>query len=178
MKKSKFFYLVILAVVISACQPKNDEKKVASSSYFDVKSFFEKEAAKLNKQKPTILKSVGKDELVEQKRLKIKDWKKELKSFIDADINKASWQDEFQTSTTKEVTTYTSANDKIPVKKLIIAKQGDSVIYIKAVVNTTNFLYTSKDTLTYYPGKFYELRKTQKIKLFSAVSYQIKGLFN
>lgn len=178
MKKLKLFYLGILAVIISACHPKNDENKVTSSSYFDVKSFFEKEATKLNQQKPTILKSVGKDEVVEQKRLKIKDWKKELKSFIDADINKASWQNEFQTSTTEEVTTYTSANDKISVKKLIVARQGDSVIYIKAIVNNINFLYTSKDTLTYYPGKFYEMRKSQKIKLFSAVSYQIKGLFN
>lgn len=176
MKKSKFFFLGILAIF--ACNSKSNEKKLAISPYFDVKSFFEKEAAKLNQQKPTIVKWVAKDDLGEKKKLKIKDWKKELKSFIDADINKGSWQNEFNKTTINELTTYTSANDKIPVKKLMVAKQGDSVIYVRIIVTTTNFLYTSKDTLNYYPGKFYELKKTQKITLFSQTSYQIKGVFN
>ena len=178
MKKIRLSGLLLWVVFLYACGSKQQQKNDTQPIHFDVKSFFEKEIARLDHQNPLVLKIVAKNELSEEKKLKIKNWKKELQSFIDADINKASWQKEFKTSITNETISYTTTNEKIPVKKLIVKQKGNHISYIKAIVNDSNFLYISKDTLTYYPNQFYEIKKTQKIKLFSKISYKIIGKFN
>ena len=176
MTKTKIIFILALVALIFGCTAKK-KQPATRKLYFNMTAFFEQEAKKLQQKNPTVLKKVSKDKFSEQKTLKIKNWGKELKPFMEADINKAAWVGEFKITQANALTTYTSTNAKIPVKKLIIAKQGNSVLYIQAIVHNINFLYSTKDTLTYYPHKFYEWRKTQKIKLFAPVAYQIKGQF-
>lgn len=178
MKKIRLSGLLLWVVFLCACGPNQQQKKSVQPVHFDVKLYFEKEIIRLNHLNPLVLKTVAKNELKEEKKIKIKNWKKELQSFIEADINKASWQKEFTTSTLNGITTYVTKNEKIPVKKLIVAQKDSKIIYIKAIVNDSNFLYTSKDTLTYHPNKFYEIKKTQKIKIFSKISYKVIGKFD
>lgn len=177
MKKIAFYFWILSITSLIGCKQENTQTNTPTDAYFNLKSFFEMEAIILNKQNPFVIKSVAKNETSETKKIKVKNWKKEFQSFIDADINKASWQNEFKITTENETTTYTTENVKISVKKLIVVKKGKSVILIKAFVTDSNFLYTSKDTLTYYPSISYEIKKSQKIKFFSEISYKIIGKF-
>lgn len=173
MKKLLLYSLILCC---SACTLKG-QHQLDSKSYFDVAAYFNKEAARLNSAKAPINKSVSVNGKTETKQIHINDWKKEFDSFISADINKVSWQGAFQTTKNGQVTTYTSHSDKIPVKKVEITFLQGKVSAIRILVTNTNDLYTSKDTLTYYPDSLYEIKKSQQIKLMDEKKYQITGRF-
>ncbi|RZL34245.1 MAG: hypothetical protein EOP00_31955 [Pedobacter sp.] len=165
-----------LALFLS-CSLKSNEK-AETQTYFSVSNYFKNEVARLSKNNPSIIKTVLVNGKAEEKKLQIKNWQQELSSFIEADINKASWKGSFQMikSDTSEI--YTSQSDKIPVKKLIIIKAGDSVKSVKIFLANENNLYTSNDSLVYNSDEFYEIKKTQKIKLMDSKRYVIHGKFH
>lgn len=173
MKKLFFACFVLFC---SACTLK-EQDKIATKSYFDLESYFKQEATRLTKANQLIDKTVLVNGKAEEKNLLIKDWEKEFSSFIDADINKASWRGSFKLAKTDSLTTYTSNSDKIPVKKLEITYKDNKVMAIKVFVTNTNNLYTSQDSLSYYPDSLYQIKKTQHIKLMDEKKYQITGKF-
>jgi hypothetical protein len=160
----------------SACTLK-EQDKIAVKTYFDMESYFKQEAARLTKANQAIDKTVLVNGKTEEKKLLIKNWEKEFSSFIDADINKASWRGSFKLTKTDSLTTYTSNSEKIPVKKLEITYKDNKVMAIKVFVTNTNDLYTSQDSLSYYPDSLYQIKKTQHIKLMDEKKYQITGKF-
>ena len=168
---------VFLCFIFHSCsQPR--ENKIQVKTYFDLKSYFEKEADHLNKLNLKITKYVSVNDKIEHKAVKIADFHKELSSFIDADINKAAWQSEFKVTREKHVTTYVSENEKIPVKKLEVRYQNNKVTSIFMVIKVDNILYHSTDSLTYKSNQYYEIKKTQQIKLLKEKKYTIKGKLN
>jgi hypothetical protein len=149
----------------------------ATMKYFDVKGYFEQEATRLNQTKPLVHKTVKVNEATENKKIRIADWNKELANFIDADINKNAWQGSFKIAKTPDQDVYTSDDDKILVKKLKISRENDKITAIEILLNTSNYLYHSTDTLIYLPERSYEIKKTQQIKLLNPKRYEIKGTF-
>ncbi|MFA6276342.1 MAG: hypothetical protein WC622_06310 [Pedobacter sp.] len=173
MKKLIFAYCVLFC---SACTLK-EQDKISAKTYFDMESYFKQEATRLTKANQAIDKTVFVNGKAEEKKLLIKNWEKEFRSFIDADINKASWRGSFKLTKTDSITTYTSNSEKIPVKKLEITYKGNKLMAIKVFVTNTNDLYTSQDSLSYYPDSLYQIKKTQHIKLMDEKKYQITGKF-
>ncbi len=145
--------------------------------YFDLKGYFQQEVTRLNQTKPLVHKTVEVNEATENKKVRIADWNKELANFIDADINKSAWQGSFKVSKNPKEELYISDDAKVLVKRLKISLEEGNIKGIEIILNTKNYLYQSTDTLTYLPGRFYEIRKTQQIKLLSTKRYAIKGLF-
>ncbi|MES2419237.1 MAG: hypothetical protein V4541_13700 [Bacteroidota bacterium] len=173
MKKS-FVYLS--AFFIISCTPKEPEK-TNINPYFDLSGYFEKETDSLNKREVLIDKTVSINGKAERKKVKIKDFKNELSSFIAADINKASWRGAFKVNKGLNLTIYTNNSEKIPVKELSVAFQNSKIFYVKILIVNSNILYTSRDTLIYYPDSLYEIKKTQKIKLLAEKNYAVLGRF-
>lgn len=174
MKKLGISFLVMLLAI--SCNLKNKEK-ANTKTYFDVEGYFKKEALRLSKTNKTISKTVFINGKEEQKNINIKNWEQEFKYFIDADINKASWKGSFNETTTGNLKTYTSQSDKIPVKKLEIVLQGNKPSSIKIFITNANNLYTSQDSLSYFPDSLYEIKKTQHIRLMETKQYKITGRF-
>jgi hypothetical protein len=164
--------LILFAACGNTTAPQNAPKK-----YFDLKGYFEQEAMRLNKTKPLVYKTVKVNEATENKKIRIADWNKELANFIDADINKNAWQGSFKIERTADQDLFTSNDEKIVVKKLKITYKNDKITTIEILLNTSNYLYHSTDTLTYQPEKGYEIKKTQQIKLLNPKRYEIKGTF-
>jgi hypothetical protein len=173
MRKIVIFCLVIFG---SSCTLKEQEKPSAPS-YFDLERYFKAEAKRLAKASPQITKSVEVNGQVEQKILKISTWEKEFDSFISAGINKASWKGSFKIQKSSNLEIYLTENKKIPVKKLEIIYRNDKVYGIKIFITNTNSLYTSKDSLSYYPDSLYQINKTQQIKLMDEKKYIVTGRF-
>ena len=153
------------------------EKPVTAVSYFDLKGYMAKEAGRLNAAMPLISKTVLVDTAAESTSIKIADWNKEFSVFSDADINKSAWKGLFVVTRTEYEDSYKSDNDKVPVKSLVIHHKNGKVKSIKILISNTNSLYSSNDTLSYYPDSLYEIRKMQHIKLLNEKIYRITGKF-
>jgi hypothetical protein len=154
-----------------------DQQQVLPQHYFSLKDYFKQEAARLNKTRPLVFKTVMVNNAAESRKMRIADWNKELANFTDADINKAAWQGLFKVTKNDREELYTSNNEKVLVKKLLITRKDNKISAVKILLNTSNYLYHSTDTLSYFPDSLYEIRKTQKIRLLNAKKYQIKGTF-
>jgi len=154
-----------------------EQQQVHPQQYFDLKGYFQKEAARLNKTKPLVFKTVSVNDSSESKKIRIADWNKELANFSDADINKTAWLGMFKVEKNDQQEIYSSNDDKILVKKLQISRNNNKITSIRILLNTSNYLYHSTDTLAYFPDSLYEIRKTQQIKLLSVKKYRVKGTF-
>lgn len=170
-------YAFLLACVILSCSNAEQEKQNGGATYFDLKGYIGKQAKALAKRNPIVNKTVIVNGAAEQKQLKIENWEKELASFIDADINKRAWQGEFNSVDVNNVQTYTSNNEKVPVKKLQVIKSDGEVTGLVVIIKNSNYLYSSSDTLAYYPDSLYQIRKSQQIKLMEPRNYRITGTF-
>jgi hypothetical protein len=170
--------IFLLAIALAACNKPGANTTAASQvEQVGLKSYFQKEASRLQKANPVVKKTVVANGKVEKKELKIRSWTRELTAFIDADIDKKAWAGEFKKKVVDSMETYVSDNEKIPVKKVVVYKSKKQISGIVIVVRNENYLYTSTDTLSYYPGKKYEVKKMQQIKLMNKKQYQITGLF-
>jgi hypothetical protein len=170
-------YAVFLFFALTACSNREQKPLAAGQEYFGLKSYFQKEALRLQRTNPVVNKTVVANGKTETKHLNIRSWTKELSSFIDADINKRAWAGEFKKTVSNSAETYLSNNDKVPVKKVTILRRKEQIAGIVIIIRNKNYLYTSTDTLSYYPDQWYEVRKTQQIKLLSKKQYRINGVF-
>ena len=167
-----FFFITLLA-----CKQPVENKATSKLNYFDVKGYFNKEAARLTKLRPSVWKEVSVNQEKERKIIRISDWQQELAIFVDADINKASWKGNFKVVKTPDSELYTALNEKIPVKRVLIRKENNQVKGLEILIASKNILYTSQDTLLYYPGDRYRISKRQKIKLLNTKRYGIIAKF-
>lgn len=166
-----------LALALASCTPKEQETKHAKS-YFDLEGYFKKEAARLQKANPAISKTVMVGGQSETRKITIANWEKEFDLFIQADINKAAWHGSFKATAVNGTQVYTSQNAKVPVKKLEVRFRNNKVSAIRIFVRNTNDLYTSNDSISYYPDSLYQIKKTQQIRLSADKKYEITGKFN
>lgn len=171
------FALFCVLAMFASCNLKSNDQP-DTQAYFNLSDYFKNEVARLSKNNPSIVKTVLVNGKAEKKTVQITNWQQELSSFIEADINKASWKGSFLLTKSDTSEIYTSQSDKIPVKKLIIVKANDKVKSVKIFLANENSLYTSNDSLVYNSDDFYEIVKTQKIKLMDSKRYVIHGKFN
>lgn len=146
-------------------------------TYFNLKGYIEQESSRLSSSNPTVHKTVMVNNSSESKEIKIQDWKKELSAFSDADMNRAAWKGLFQVKKFGEQEVYTSDHKKVPVKKVVITRRNGQLYGLQLFIRNSNTLYTSADTLSYYPDSLYEVKKTQNIRLLSTKNYHITGKF-
>ncbi|SOD11225.1 hypothetical protein [Pedobacter xixiisoli] len=168
--------LGVFVLLLFSCSSQ-ESKKADTPTYFNLASYFEGEISRLQKTDPTIAKSVIAAGRTEQLAIKINDWKTELSSFSTADINKASWKGEFTETVIDGNINYTTSNLKIPIKRIEILKANNQIKGIKIFKTTKNYLYTSTDTLLYYPDSLYFIQNLQDITFLGEKRYQVTGKF-
>jgi hypothetical protein len=171
MRASIFFLIFIFCISCNL----EEKEKIKVKTYFDVETFFKNEAKRMTDQNRSFQKTVVVNGKSEQKIVSIKNWLKEFEAFIAADINKASWRGAFKISSTANTKCYSSTSDKIPVKKLEVVKKDGKVVSIKIYVEQINALYTSQDSLSYFPDSLYRIKKSQQIKLMEKKKYEVIG---
>lgn len=163
-------------LIFFGCNPTEKNQK-NTLNYFDLAGYFAKEGARLNKSNPLLTKTVEVNGDAETKKLRITDWTKELAVFSAADINRNAWKGLFNAKPTDQEEIYVSESEKIPVKEVLVIKKNGQVHGIRILIGYSNVLYTSADTLSYYPDSLYQINKKQKIRLLSEKNYNITGRF-
>ena len=170
----KAFALIFL---LSGCLSSEKENTSNQIYYFDLKTYFTKAATELNRKKPLVNKTVSKNELSENKKIKITDWKTELALFIDADINKKAWKDSYSKDSSATKIIYTSKEADLKTQKIEIDLKYGLPIKFKIITKMDNLLYHSTEELEFYPDSVYSINKHQKETIISQNNYLIKGFF-
>jgi len=174
---NKKLILFVFALGCFGCNQREESKANTNLLYFDISGYFKREATRLKKINPEIVKVVSVNGTAEQRKLRITDWDKELAIFSNADINKASWKGSFKIEKAEYTESYTSNNKRISVKKVLVYKDNSKVKKLEIIITNKNILYSSGDTLLYYPDSLYQIKKHQKIKLLKAKTYTVTGRF-
>ncbi len=177
MSKTQWLFLLLPLCLSCGRQSSTAPEAESKAAYFDIKTFFNQEAGRLQQLNLPVNKTVSVNGVTEEKKLKIENWEKEFSAFTDADLNKSAWKGSFKVTKQDHATLYTSSSDRIPVKELLVEQKNGTVTGIHLVMANKNVLYDSTDTLTYYPDSLYQLIKRQKIKLLEAKDYRITTRF-
>ena len=170
----------LLLLLFLGCQDKPEQQQKKELAYFDLNGYFKKESGRLSAASPYITKTVRINDSAETQKIRLNNWTKELEIFKDADINKAAWKGMFKVNKKADTVVYTSDDEKIPVKEVSIFYRNaidKNPHGLRIIINNSNILYESRDTLIYYPDSVYQVKKTQDILLLSKKNYQITGKF-
>ena len=170
----KAFAVILL---LSGCLSAEKENTFNQIYYFDLKTYFTKTATELNKKKPLVNKTVSKNELSENKKIKINDWKIELALFIDADINKKAWKESYSKDSSATKIIYTAKEADLKTQKIEIDLKNGLPVKFKIITKMDNLLYHSTEELEFYPDSVYSINKHQKVTIVSQNNYLIKGFF-
>ncbi|UKT62443.1 hypothetical protein [Pedobacter mucosus] len=171
----KKIIFLVFAIGLISCNQRKEAEANTKLLYFDIKGFFKNEINRLQRLKPSVDKTVSINGSIENKKIVIQDWNKELAIFLNADINKTSWKGSFTTYRKNESAIYKSASKKIPVKKISVVKENSIIKKIEILIAYKNILYQSNDTLIYYPDSLYEIKKEQDIRFLKKKKFVIVG---
>ena len=95
--------------------------------------------------------------------------------FISSDINKPSWKNSYTVEKDKNVTTYTALDTSLKVRKIRLERNGEKISSIEISSRVNNEIYTSAETLNYYPDSLYTIKKQQNVKGLGNNTYKIEG---
>lgn len=174
----KFRYICI-ALLLSSCQNSGESER--NLKYFDSKSWVENLLADLEAKRPQVEKTWIYDEQTEKKRVQDMDWEKELKLFLDADLNKSSFVTSYDSVKEEHRTVYLlKAGENLPVKEFSVDfDTAHSPVKISCIRQSGNYFFTtgSQIRLSAESGKLntYEIRSVQRLLWFSPDSSLVSG---
>ena len=179
--------LLIAAICFCSCQGAvKDVPGNVPEQVFDLKSFFEAETERLTNDKSCRLKRTtnidGKEEM---SRVSSPNWSALLKPFLDSDINKPTWLENYRFEESEQsgnkVYRYRSAVEKMKTQDLQIVFKGKSdVVKSVGITNVANnFILSSSENLHYLasPTSF-TIEKSQQYFFFAPQSIDISGSCN
>ncbi|RFS15923.1 hypothetical protein [Emticicia sp. C21] len=140
--------VLLLFLFLASCT--QSENKIQSKTYYDLAGLINQQISDLSAKKPLVEKTVvlaHKQERIETKDI---DWNKELELFLQADLNKQSYQSGYTIDTKdKRVSYQLKAGEKLSVTQLLIEfDEKDLPKHIEATMHTNNYLYESDKKLT------------------------------
>lgn len=183
MKRSLFakrLLLFILPVLLLSCE--NDKEVAFEKPYYDLKGFMETEIERLEKEQPTVEKTITTQGEQEKQTLGNINWKDELASFVDLDINKPSWRNSYVADTFATDTTitymYTTVLDDHPICYLRVElDKNGKCLNIEGERKEDNFVYSIWQNLSYSPGDKYSIMGSQKFHFIFSTPYQVHAKF-
>ena len=175
-KYIQFTGMLLLLCGWYACKPEIKETG-AELKYFDLKEYFKNEALRLTRLNTPVNKTVTHNGASESKKVHMPNWEKELNLFTGSDINKPAWKLSYSVQNTPDSIVYKAKYPELKTREIIIRKKDGKVTAIVIENDTHNILYSTTEKLNYVPGSFYQIDKTQKVKVMGGNNYRIKGSF-
>jgi len=179
-----FIVFFIIIIFLSACQEVATPIKQADKPniFFDLKGFFQKEKARLEKIN-SFKKIVSIDGESEEKTLAKLDFDNELSIFIASDINRPAWSDKYKVDSTftenKQLKklTYSALDNSLKTKTLSIDFKENSASHITIEKSTDNTIAQSKQSLTYDIDKGYSIQSMQTLSLSTTKTIIVNVIF-
>lgn len=172
--------IVLLSLLfLASCT--QSESKIQTKTYYDLAGLINQQISDLSVKKPLVEKTVV---LVDkQERIETKDinWNKELELFLQADLNKQSYQSGYTIDIKDKRTSYMlKPGEKLSVTQLLIEfDEKDLPKYIEATMHTNNYLYESDKKLTAdlvdNQLKSYKIVGYQELFIGSRKNFSVEG---
>jgi hypothetical protein len=172
--------IVLLSLLfLASCT--QSENKIQSKTYYDLAGLMNQQISDLSAKKPLVEKTVvlaDKQERIETKDI---DWNKELELFLQADLNKQSYQSGYTIEVKDKKNSYQlKKGEKLPVTQLVIEfDEKDLPKHIEATMHTKNYLYESAKKLTAdlenSQLKTYKIEGYQELFIGSKKSFSVEG---
>ena len=157
------FSLLFFAI---GCSSAESTKQVSSGSFFDLKSFFNKELTRLEKIN-TVNKVIELNGQREERNISDLDFSKELILFSSSDINRIAWKDKYKVDSIKNdngqlsALDYTALTDKMRTQSLYISflnNEVDSIFINNKIIGLAT---QSQQNLHYVPKQGYSIHSSQ-----------------
>jgi len=168
----RIVFFIINIIFLSACQevatPTQQTEK--SIVFFDLKGFFQKEKAYLEKL-TAFKKTVSINGVTEEKALETLNLDNELSIFIASDINRPAWSDKYKIDSTYSSkdqllsVTYNALDESLKTKKITVDFENNTASKIVIEKATDNAVAQTKQHLTYTVGKGYSIQSQQTLSL-------------
>jgi len=183
-------FAILFISALTACKPAVKESKTGLK-YFDLKGYFEREAARLTKLNKPVLKSAKHNGVTETKEVHISNWDTELSLFAGSDINRPAWKNSYSILADSGLLVYkaNALEPELKTREILIKLVGGKVKYIMIINDTydvnaihksdlQHLFFVTREKLTYFPDSLYLVQKAQTVRFLGVNKYDIKGLFN
>ena len=171
------FWIVISLFLLAGCtsSPGPAPQDQTAHYFFDLKGFIGKEAQRMNAEGSPLLKTVLRENSVEKKLSEV-DWAEELQLFMESDINKAAWKNSYKKVVRGDTTFFIATDENLRTTAIRLERDGTGKLNRIGITNkTSNFLYSSVETLSYFPDSAYVIEKTQSVRLLGDNNFKIIG---
>jgi hypothetical protein len=171
--------LCCCAIVISCNSVTTEEDQ--AKPYFDIDSFIKDQITYLSKNNFSIEKTIVKEGIVESKKSKSPDWKKELDPFSSSDINKPNWKlsytiDSIYVDDTLMIN-FNCKDSNLVVKYILVKLVNQKVFFLQIKNHKLNSYFNSSQMLELIPDSGYSIFGHQGVLLGDTTSYSIKARF-
>jgi len=172
--------LLFISLLLVGCT--ESETQNSTKTYFDLAGLVNQQIIELNKNQPLTHKNLTIEEKKEVLNTNKIDWQKELELFLQADINKQSYQLSYNKEETPQMAIYTlKEGENLAVKSLkIIFEEDKSAKNIEALIQTENYLYQSEKHLLMTFDKnhltHYQIEGWQELFIGKKKNFKVDGI--
>lgn len=172
--------LLFISLLLIGCA--ESETQNATKTNFDLTGLVNQQIAELNKNQPLTHKNLEIEDKKEVLNTNKIDWQKELELFLQADLNKQSYQLSYTKEKTPQSEIYTlKEGENLPVKSLkIIFDEDKTVKHLEALLQTKNYLYESEKHLLMALDKNrltnYQIEGWQELFIGKKKSFKVDGI--
>ena len=172
--------LLFISLLLVGCA--KSETQNSTKEYFDLAGLVNQQITELNKNQPLTHKNLVIEEKKEVLNTNKIDWQKELELFLQADLNKQSYQLSYNKEETPQMAVYTlKEGENLPVKSLkIIFDEDKSAKHIEALIQTENYLYQSEKHLLMTLDKNqltnYQIEGWQELFIGKKKGFKVDGI--
>jgi hypothetical protein len=157
--------------LFTACES-NSSNTIEASPYFNLKDFLENQAVMLDSLKPSVEKIALDEKSPTPKKFKVDDWKRELRLFIETNINRPVYIGQYSVDSSKsnpQKVIYKAKTDDLSTRSIEIFYNQDAKLdSIKIFYKKQNWLYGSeRDALLTFEQN---AAKENRLK-----NYRVKG---
>jgi len=162
----QLLFAFALCCLIQSCADESTLLAKGGNKHFDIPAYFTNEISQLQEQNKSIKKTITINGVEESKVINDVEWAGELALFKGHNINKTSWQDDFEKVEGKGKVTFTTSNESIPIKTVEIRPNETNPTTIKITYHKKNVLSDVKQEMVFQKNKSY------------VISYESKSLFS
>lgn len=160
----------LLMLILGACQVPEVEQVDPQDAFFDMKAYFAAEIKSLS-QRRNITKTTQINGQEETHTFDTLDFSRELAVFVESDINRIAWLDQYEVDSTLTAQgalagiTYQALKPELKTQKLQIQFEQNQPSYIQVNRLMENALMNAAMQMEYRPGKGYRIQSNQKLRI-------------
>ena len=159
--------IISLSFFASACKNDPPQYKNGKTTFFDLKTYFKTEIARLKTDVKQVKKTVTVNGKSEEKILDSLNFEEELAPFVASDINRPAWSDYYMNKNEPQGIEsfrdeYYALKDHLKTRSMIIDKKGSNTTI--NILNAEETVATKAETrLIYNNNSGYTISTTQKL---------------